>query len=542
MPTNYGKHFSPQSTPQSQPLPGREAEMKRNAAGGFTFQLDDWTRLRRFLILGCEGGSYYASEQKLTIENAQCAMRCIAADGVRVVDIAVDISDRALAPKNDPAIFILALVSVKGNIAAKQHAFRALPKICRIATHLFTFCEYRQALGGGWGDGMKRAIERWYTLQHPTVLINQALKYQQRNGWSHRDLLRLAHPHSPNPVIKKTFDAICRPEKWEALRSEYSLVEGWLKLHAGVKDASGITAWSPVAAAKIISDYQLPRELVPTELLTSAVVWEALLPHMGYTALLRNLGNLSKCGLLKPLSSASGYVHNVLTNAVKINSARIHPWAVLLAASTYGSGKGFRGKGEWLVDPAVVNALNTAFQLSFHNVVPTGKRFLLGLDVSGSMASPIGDSNISSAEAAAAMAFITIQTEPLCYTFGFSTEFRDLRISKSDSLSTILTKTQRMAFGGTDCAVPIRFARERGIEADVVMIYTDNETWHGPRHATSELELYRRATGIPLKLGCVGFTATADSIADPIDAGSMNFVGLDASLPAAIHAFVSEGG
>ena len=42
----------------------------------------------------------------------------------------------------------------------------------------------------------------------------------------------------------------------------------------------------------------------------------------------------------------------------------------------------------------------------------------------------------------------------------------------------------------------------------------------------------------PLKLGFVAFTATESSQTDPKDEGSMNFVGMDASLPQAINAFV----
>ena len=42
-------------TSQAQAIPGREAEMSRNAAGGFAFDLDDWTRFHRFLVLGTEG-------------------------------------------------------------------------------------------------------------------------------------------------------------------------------------------------------------------------------------------------------------------------------------------------------------------------------------------------------------------------------------------------------------------------------------------------------------------------------------------------------
>ena len=76
--------------------------------------VDDWTRLDRFLILGSEGGSYYASERKLTRENAEAVLRCIAADGARVVARIVAVSDAGRAPKNDPALFALALARQAG--------------------------------------------------------------------------------------------------------------------------------------------------------------------------------------------------------------------------------------------------------------------------------------------------------------------------------------------------------------------------------------------------------------------------------------------
>ena len=89
--------------PQTEPLPGREAEMVANSAGGYVFPVNDWTRVERFLILGSEGGSYYASERKLTVGNAQAVKRAIAADGPRVVKTVVEISGAGRAPKNQPA-------------------------------------------------------------------------------------------------------------------------------------------------------------------------------------------------------------------------------------------------------------------------------------------------------------------------------------------------------------------------------------------------------------------------------------------------------
>src|SRR6185437_8044253 len=85
-------------TPQSRPIPGRETEMVKNAAGGYVFQTTDWDQLNRFLVLGTTGGSYYIGEKDLTQQNCEVLDRCIAEDAKRVVDVILDISlnDRAL--------------------------------------------------------------------------------------------------------------------------------------------------------------------------------------------------------------------------------------------------------------------------------------------------------------------------------------------------------------------------------------------------------------------------------------------------------------
>ena len=70
----YTKFFSTTSTPQSEPIPG--SMQVPNSAGGYAWQLDDWSRLDRFLVLGCEGGTFYVDERELTIENAHVVARC----------------------------------------------------------------------------------------------------------------------------------------------------------------------------------------------------------------------------------------------------------------------------------------------------------------------------------------------------------------------------------------------------------------------------------------------------------------------------------
>src|SRR5450432_3082758 len=213
----------------------------------------------------------------------------------------------------------------------------------------------------GWGRGLRRAIAGWYLARPVDELAYQAVKYQQRNGWSHRDLLRLAHPLTDELARRDLFDWVCRGTPGPALPA---IVGGFGKL-ANAEDAA--------AAAALIRAYDLPREAVPTALLKAPEVWQALLERMPMTALVRNLAKLTDVGVLKPLGSSLPLVLSALGDAERIRRARLHPLAILLALRTYAQGKGDKGRLAWEPVPQVVDALNAAFYTAFDSVEPTGR-------------------------------------------------------------------------------------------------------------------------------------------------------------------------
>src|ERR687885_2738500 len=135
---SYLKQFGTRRVPQWVPLPGQV----RNSAGGHAWAVDQWTRLRRFLILGSEGGSYYASERNMTRENAKAVERAIREDGKRAVAEIVTVSREGRAPKNDPALFALAMAAGIGDEETRKAALDALPLVARTGTHLFHFALY----------------------------------------------------------------------------------------------------------------------------------------------------------------------------------------------------------------------------------------------------------------------------------------------------------------------------------------------------------------------------------------------------------------
>ena len=417
---NYARLFNRRVTPQSQPIPG--STQVRNSNNGHSWLVDDWTRLDRFLILGAEGGTYYIGEREIVKQNHDALIRCIKQDGLRAVNRIVEISAAGRAPKNDPAIFALALVVTHGDVPAKAHAFANLSKVCRIGTHLFHFAEYVNAMRG-WGRGLRHAVGHWYTDRGMDDLAHQAVKYQQRDGWSHADLLRLAHPQAPSPQHDAVFrwllkgaDSLGEREVKRKVRGEdrvarYAPVGELPQLIQAFEQAKRATIAGEIV--KLIGEFDLPREAIPTQWLNEAVVWEALLERMPLTALIRNLGKLSSLGLLKPFSDAKRLIVRKLRDGMALQRARIHPLAVLVAQKIYAQGHGDKGTLKWSPVTAVVDALDEAFYATFPNVEPSGRPVLLALDVSGSMAaSRIAGSCLSAREASAAMALITAATEP----------------------------------------------------------------------------------------------------------------------------------
>lgn len=560
MAINYAKLFNRRATPQSQPIPG--STQIRNSNSGYSWQVDDWTRLDRFLILGAEGGTYYIGERELVKQNHDALIRCIKADGIRAVNRIVETSDAGRAPKNDPAIFALALVVTHGDAPAKAHAFANLAKVCRIGTHLFHFAEYVNALRG-WGRGLRNAVGRWYVERGAEDLAHQAVKYQQRDGWSHADLLRLAHPKAPSIQHDAVFrwmlagaDSLGEREVKRKVRGEdrvakYGAVGELPQLIAAFEQAKRATSAREIV--QLVAEHDLPREAIPTQWLNEVAVWDALLQRMPMTAMIRNLGKMTGLGLIKPFSDAKKLVLRKLKDETALKRSRLHPLAILVAQKIYAQGHGDKGALKWSPVSAIVDALDEAFYATFQNVEPCHKPVLLALDVSGSMAaSMIAGSCINAREASAAMALITAATEPECEIIAFSAGAHGyggmhgggepgitrVDLSPRMRLAEVVKRIEAIPMGGTDCALPMLWAARHRLNVSAFITYTDSETWAGNIHPAQALRQYRTEFVGDAKAVVVGMTSNGFTLADPNDRGMLDVVGFDTSVPAVIADFV----
>lgn len=504
-----------------------------NSAGGYSYQVKQLDKLLRLLILGTEGGTYYIGEADLTKSNLENLKLMVANVPELVVDTTVDVSVNGRSYKNNVAVFVMAYVMTYGSDEAKSYARVRVNQVVRTSTHLFTFNKYLKLLASGSSVGTSRvrAIASWYENKTTDEIAYQAVKYRQREGWTHRDSFRVGHPKGIDPALGN----------WILDKPVDGTLPNVVRAFNFIQQANTIGD-----VLNVLGDYPvLPWEAIPTQFLKSPELWKKLFYNgqLNGQALVRNITRLARIGAFNDVVFARDYA-NKLTDAEMIRKTRLHPINFLNATVVHQEGqidRGFGGgyrKKDWNPSPIIVDALNVGYHLAFANVEPSNKRTLLAVDVSGSMSynNALG-LDLSAAQVSGAMAAAIAKVEPHYEIMGFATEFRNLGITANMDLRTIMGKVQNVNFGGTDCSLPMTWAQRYNREFDTFIVLTDSETYAGRSHPHVALKNYRQATGIDAKLIVVAACANDFTIADPNDRGMLDVCGADSNLPKLITEF-----
>ena len=509
---------------------------KKNNAGGFSFKVSDFDRVKRFLILGSDQ-SFYQSGVELTEQNAKTLIRVAGKQHKELVDLVVEYSVEGRVPKQDTTLFALAILSSIGSDEERSYALSKLSTVARTGTALFQFVKYVGQFRG-WGRGLRRAVSAWYTEKTPDKLAYQVAKYKNREGYSHRDVMRLAHPVAEDEDVQAVI-------KW-AVKGEVTPSSNFPVVISQSLSAKDKTPGEIVNFLKNLGgDLALSWEMLPTEALADADVWKILLDadKVPLGALMRNLSRLSRLGVLKPLSKHAKLVTARLTDAERIKKSRLHPLTIIKAKYAYDRGYNDRGSENWTVNSTVSNALEKAFFLSFGNVEAADKRTLLAIDVSGSMTwSNIAGTQLTPRDAAAAMALVTVKSEPETMVTTFSggwgsSSLTEVNINSSTSLDAAIRTINNQLAGGTDCSLPMLHAIAEDLEVDTFIVYTDSETYAGRMHPHEALEKYRKHSGIDARLIVVGMVSNGFTIANKNDSGMLDVVGFDTAAPQVMAQF-----
>lgn len=583
----FTRHFTT-PIPQNRKADSRQV---KNNAGGYVFSVSDQIRLSRFLILGTPKGTYYQSEADLTSQNLDFLVEFINRDEVAYWTTLRDIGATNRAYRHSPALMALAMLFKHGKIKQKSSMYKDVDddgtvtyklrenvehvrytaselfqEIVRTGTHLAEIQKYAKFLGVS-GRAFRNAVAKWYESDKDRTAY-QVVKYRNRHGFNHGDLMRINHPKNVDPAIAKFVLG-----KDLAEENLPSIIEGFLELQT-IKEAN--------QAARFLKDVYpaLPWEALPTDMHKQVEVWKTLFYNgaLNGQALVRNITRFARLKAFDDMVFVADYAEK-LTDKAMIDRTRLHPIQFLNSMTVHREGQVVRDPKklrqllrtaynlpsgyvrthsyddsfrfqDWEPSLKILDALEAGYYLAFNSIKPSKKRFFFGIDVSGSMESMALGLDLSCAKVAAAMAMSIARTEPYFIAKGFTSSggryyrdqnvgLTDLGITSAQKLETVFDKVQKNNFGRTDCSLPMIHAKQEGIEVDAFVILTDNETWYGDIHPYRALRDYRQATGIDAKLIVVGMTATEFSIADPSDVGMLDVVGADANLPKLVSEFAS---
>jgi len=549
-------------TPQSQPIPGRQGQVKNNA-GGYVFKKEDRQSLEDFLVLGVSGGSYHMGQSKMVQLNSELVLRLAREAGTEVVKLAVEMSTGIppRVPKNRGCLFALAAVSAFGDPEAVQAVKAALPQVARTTDHLAMFFGYRKQLkgkpaaGGGVAPKSSRAFNStlagWFASADPDDVAFRACKARQRKTpagepFALRDAVRLGHPKKL-PAEAESYREREVLLRW--LAGKLTDVQAAETLPSVAKFTRAQAVTTDAEAVEVVTELRVPWEFLPSERLSSPAVWEALAETTGITAVIRNLARMTRIGTLKPFSPAVSTVVRRLTSQEQLAKGRVHPMDLYLALMVYKSGfsqpHSKADPERWVPIPDVLDALEAAWELSFGYTPPSGKRVLVAVDSSSSMTS-YAQVTQNGAQLGSAYTVANSIALMLKRVEGSNAHVIDVDLSARQSRITRRTRLAEVQDwhsrgGGTDLALPMEYAMQYDLQVDGFVLLSDMETWAGRQHPVQALEAYRARFLPHARFAAVAMVPNEYTLTEPGTRGVLNMAGLDSSLPVALNGFFRTG-
>ena len=255
--------------------------------------------------------------------------------------------------------------------SATSHAPRRATRRCRRSAASARTCSTsrstcrRSAAGAA---ACAARSPRGTTTWRPSGLAYQAVKYQSRDGWSHRDLLRLAHPRRPRR--RSTRPSTTGWSRAGTASARRRTRTGVLATIWAFERAKRATRRRRTIAARLIRDVRPAARVRPDGVAaTTPAVWEALLERMPLTAhdaQPRHDDARSACSR-RARATRSGLVDRRLERRrARCKRARVHPIAGAGRAEDLRAGpRRARASSTWKPVAQIIDALDAAFYATF---------------------------------------------------------------------------------------------------------------------------------------------------------------------------------
>lgn len=455
-----------------------------NRAGGPAYQSSDRQALVTYLTTGGVGNTFYADQKTIATEARKLFVRFAGSDPEFLAKATIYARTKGLM--RSMPIEALAHLSLGGTTAHRAfHA--AFPRVITTPGDLADFWALHRGANKvrGVGRATRTATATWLE----GLSAYHAIKYgAQSQTMSLRDIYRMARPKlSGQPAALASYLVKGELPTGELAAFIPEQLRGYVDFKHATADIETLLT--------MVSTYRLPWEVVSGQLgggdaTEKTSVWKAMALQMPYMALLRNLNNLLKYGVLNSDTDRAIILGRVADRQNVLHSKQF-PFRFISAIRAVERDS----NGSHSVRNAVVEALKTALDYSVSNLPFTDRDVLSVLDVSGSMSSetagisraqsynakgkapvdPITCSDVGSIFAAATYKAAAEGAHADIMTFDTDAQW-ETGLRSSMSVYDISRRINRGG-GGTSLHVPINEALTSGKKYDVMVFITDSESW-----------------------------------------------------------------
>lgn len=441
----------------------------QNQAGGPAYALEPKHALAQFASTGCFNGTFYADAQS-QLDTLRSLIGQVN-DNVFLAKLAIYSREHAYL-KDMPAALTATLAA--RDTVLFHRVFDRVVDNGRVLRTLFQMIRSGQFGKKSLSSSLQRAFQRWLNSASPEKLLSASIGHDP----SLRDILRMARPTPSDNNRRALFGWLTDKEvaKW-APAGEADLPEQ-VRLLVAFRTAE--TAEQQVALLQGSSGDEGRRGLharwdLLADTAKGAKVWAAISRTMGPQALRMNLNTLQRHGVFDDGETVKTVAAR-LTDENEIRRSRQFPYQFFAAYLNASDD----------VPQAIKTALHKAAEIACGNVPELPGPVVIGLDVSGSMQSPVtgnrgrgATSKMRCVDVAALVAAALLRRNPESVVVPFDTQAFDVKIDPSDSILSLADRLAKYGGGGTDCSLPIKKVNEAYPKrkfAGVVLV-SDNESW-----------------------------------------------------------------
>ncbi|KAJ8927403.1 hypothetical protein NQ314_020183 [Rhamnusium bicolor] len=349
-----------------------------------------------------------------------------------LLDLIISVNEDKLIPYRATLYSILACALNSEAITdkIKPEITATVLKICKSDEEFFDFIKYITTLRQKkckFSTSVGKTVRQFYNRKTALDLVHSYAKYKGYHSWTHKDLIKLGHVNTKATLKGVVVSYILKKEiiEYEPATEAQQLLDTLKKAELLRRTSDHILAVS------IIPDMKATINQVEPCLRKSAEVWNAVLPNMSLSEVLRSLPKLYKLGFLKRDTPTQILINGFLTNAEKNKGKRnssdrsMYSYEKLRKRKLDPKFVEHLEKDMKLTDeeirkkypaeakcPIIINNLQKCMTVACSNVQPLGKRYMVTIDVTDKR--DIGclhNKNITGLEAAVAFTMALLKVE-----------------------------------------------------------------------------------------------------------------------------------